>query len=144
MKKLIFWGIQLTWGVVENFLGLLLFLVLVIFKQKPKRFHQMVYFEIGNFGGGFNCGFVGVVSKNPSDYILRHEHGHFIQNTFFGPLETLIQLASLIRFWYRKYLIKFKGKKYSDLPDYDSIWFEGQATKFGYKYLVIGGIKNEN
>lgn len=135
MKKLIFWGIQLTWGIVENFLGLLLFIVLILCKLKPKRFHQMVYFEIGNFGGGFNCGFVAVVSRNPSEYILRHEHGHFIQNTFFGVFEAFIQIASLIRFWYRRYLINFRGKKHSELPDYYSIWFEKQASYFGYKYL---------
>lgn len=135
MKKILFWLIQLTWGIFENLLGLLLFIILIVMGKKPKRFHQMIYFEMNNVGGGFNCGFVAVVSKNPSEYILRHEHGHFIQNTFFGVFETFIQIASFIRYWYRKYLINFRGKKYSDLPKYDSIWFEGQATKFGYKYL---------
>lgn len=134
MKKLIFWLLQLTWGILDNLLGLMIYLALRLF-QKPKRFHQMLYFEMGQNWGGFNCGFVGVVNKNPSEYILRHEHGHFVQNAFFGPFEMLIQIASLNRFWYRKYLIKFKGKKNSDLPDYDSIWFESQATYFGYKYL---------
>lgn len=114
----------------------MLFIVLIIVGKKPKRFHQMIYFEIGdNWCGGFNCGWVAVVHKNPSEYILRHEHGHFIQNTFFGVFELVIQIMSIIRYWYRKIKKKKEGKKYNYLTEYDGIWFERQATDFGYKYL---------
>ena len=131
--KFLFWLLQLTWGILDNILGALIFLVLVIFKQKPKRFHQMVYFEIGNYWGGFNCGFVAVVNKNPSEHLLKHEHGHFIQNMFFGPFEIFIQIASAIRYWYRE--LKYYRKGLRPTTTYDSIWFEGQATQLGYKYL---------
>ena len=29
---------------------------------------------------------------------------------------------------------KVDYEKYRQLPSYDSIWFEGQATEWGYKY----------
>lgn len=138
MKNVLFWFWQFTWGILDNLLGVIVFLILIL-KYKPKRFHKMIYFEIGGNWGGVNFGWVAIIGNyNGSSYkdrILRHEHGHFIQNLIFGPFEILIQAASAIRYWYREYLTSVKGKRYSDLPDYDSIWFEGQATKFGYKYL---------
>ena len=45
-----------------------------------------------------------------------------------------ISLASAVRYWYREYLTKIKKMKYSELPDYDDIWFEGTATYLGKHY----------
>jgi hypothetical protein len=45
-----------------------------------------------------------------------------------------ISLASAIRYWYREYLVRVKGKKYSELPDYDSAWYEGMATELGNQH----------
>jgi hypothetical protein len=45
-----------------------------------------------------------------------------------------ISIASAIRYWYREYLTRVKGMKYSELPDYDDIWFEGTATYLGKHY----------
>ena len=33
-----------------------------------------------------------------------------------------------------EYLTQIKGMKYSELPDYDDIWFEGTATYLGKHY----------
>lgn len=134
MKKVLFWTVQLTWGLLENIIGGLIFLVLFIAGYRPKRFAEMLYFEVGENLGGFNMGFVAVVNKDVSVHTLHHEHGHFIQTFFFGPFTLLIQLASAIRYWYRRYIQKTNPEKYRTLPDYDSIWFEGQATGLGYKY----------
>lgn len=129
MKNILFWLVELTWGLLDNFLGLLIFLCLIPFKR-PKRFHKMLYFEVGGaYWGGFNCGFTAVVNKNPSSSLLKHEHGHFYQTLMFGPLEPLIQLISAIRYWYRRLTPNKEHKPY------DSIWFEGQATRLGEKYI---------
>lgn len=40
-----------------------------------------------------------------------------------------------IRYWYRELIIRSGKKKYSDLPDYDAIWFEGWATRLGEKHF---------
>lgn len=134
MKKVLFWTIQLTWGLITNIIGGLIFLVLFIAGYRPKRFAEMLYFEVGENWGGFNCGFVTVVCKKHSVHTIHHEHGHFIQNFYFGPFMILIQLASIIRYWYRVYIQKTNPEKYATLPEYDAIWFEGQASGLGYKY----------
>ena len=131
MKKFIFWLIQLTWGIITNIIGLLISTVLILTGNKPNKFHQTIYFEIGKNWGGFNMGFCTVVSKNPSKDLLQHEHGHFIQNFYFGPFMIFIQIASASRYWIRRWQRK-KGKT---LKPYDSIWFEGQATKLGEKLV---------
>ena len=41
----------------------------------------------------------------------------------------VICIPSAARYWYREYLWHFNKEKYRKLPPYDSIWFEGQATK---------------
>ena len=48
----------------------------------------------------------------------------------------VITIPSVIRYWYRNWALA-QGKK---LPDYDAIWFEGQATKWGKKYIVTDRI----
>lgn len=142
MKKVLlltfFWAMQLTWGFIENFFGALIFLAMVCTGHKPKKFHQMIYFEAGkNLGwGGFNMGFVAIVNKFSSERLLRHEHGHFIQNFFFGPLNLPLQLASAIRYWYRQYLRKYKYSKWLELPEYDAWWYEGMATSLGNEYFL--------
>ena len=133
-EKILFWVVQLTWGLLDNILGGLIYLVLCIAGKKPKRFAEMLYFEVGKGWGGFNAGFVAVVSKDCSVRTLHHEHGHFIQNFYFGPFMIFIQIASAIRYWYRLLVKKIDTVKYSKLPEYDSIWFEGQASSLGYKY----------
>jgi hypothetical protein len=134
MKKVIFWAVQLTWGLLTNILGGLIFLVLYASGHRPRRFAEMLYFEVGEDWGGFNAGFVSVVCKNHSVHTLHHEHGHFIQNFFFGPFMIFIQIASAIRYWYRIYIGKTNPEKCMNLPHYDAIWFEGQASALGYKY----------
>ena len=41
----------------------------------------------------------------------------------------------MIRYWYRELIVRSGKKKYSELPDYDSIWFEGWATRLGEKHF---------
>lgn len=47
----------------------------------------------------------------------------------------VICIPSATRYWYREYLWKTDKAKYKTLPDYDEIWFEGQATKWGETYV---------
>lgn len=137
MKKILFWFLQFTWGSIMNAIGLIAFIILIILGHKPRRFHKTIYFIIGSNWGGVNLGFCTIISRTSGESTLRHEHGHFIQNAIYGVLfPFLVAIPSFIRYWYREYLVSVKKKKYSDLPPYDSIWFEAQATDFGYKYLI--------
>ena len=136
MSKTMFWVLSWTWGFIMTFIGSLVFVALRITGHKAKRNQYGYYFEIGENWGGAEIGPFAIVNKNPSQSILNHEFGHSLQNCYLGPYMPFISLASAARYWWREYLIRVKKKKYSDLPAYDDIWFEGTATYLGnhYKY----------
>lgn len=147
LKKALFWILQLTWGILYNIVGLFVLLALVIAGHKPKRFGQQLYFVIGKSWGGVEFGFVTVVCNtsmgHPSTDTLVHEHGHFIQNMFYGPFTIFLGIASAARYWYRRY-VQYRNKKYlqnnqpekyKKLKPYNAFWYEKQADDLGYKYL---------
>ena len=131
MSKTLFWTLSWTWGIIVTLIGSLIFAVLTSFGYKPFRNIYGYAIEIGEGWGGLEMGPFCLVSKNPSQHTLNHEFGHGIQNCFFGPFMLFISLTSAIRYWYREYQIRVLKKSYKDLPDYDSIWFEGDATHLG-------------
>ena len=55
----------------------------------------------------------------------------------------VISIPSAIRYWYREIIYRTNRTKYSKLPPYDSIWFEGQATSLGINYYYTE-LKNTN
>jgi len=133
LKGLVFWLLSLTWGIVMTTVGLVIALALMITGHKPKRFHHYIWFEVKSIGGG--CSLGGVILTGPTPYLstLRHEAGHGIQNIIFGPIHVFISIHSFIRcMYYNKHI---KNNTAYKLKPYDSIWFEGQATKLGNKYF---------
>lgn len=48
----------------------------------------------------------------------------------------VISIPSAIRYWYREILSRVDFQKYKQLPDYDAIWFEGQATRWGSDFVA--------
>ena len=147
LKKALFWILQLTWGILMNVVGLFALVGLSIAGFRPKRFGQQLYFVVGKGWGGVSLGFVTVVGNTslgyPSTDTLVHEHGHFIQNIFYGPFMVILSLCSAARYWYREYIMyrnrqyvqNNQPEKYKKLKPYDSWWFEGQATNLGYEYV---------
>lgn len=132
----LFYILSWTWGFIESFIGLVIILPLLITKQTyvykgrlcgkfPKCFGLGWGFEMGCFFFTSND-----VSINPysSTYLKTHEYGHTVQNVIFGPLMLfIVSIPSAIRYWYR--LCRIKKDKY--VNDYESVWFEKQATRFG-------------
>ena len=144
INKFLYLFLSFTWGLTLTLVGCIVSIVLMIAGYKPKRFLYGWYFEMNTNGSAFNMGPVSIVPNNPSKYILSHEFGHSIQNCFFGQFMIfLVVIPSVIRFWYREYLVRVKNHQYRYLPDYDSIWFEGMATKLGEKYFEYLGDNNE-
>jgi hypothetical protein len=136
---LIFYILSFTWGLLWTLIGLIVFLFIRVFFYEKIKVRVIagclaVTFLHKRFGG-INLGIVYFVDKNDMIHTHLHELGHSLQNAYFGPLFIpLIAIPSGIRYQYRKYL---KKKKINvKLPSYDSIWFEGQATKLGYKYFL--------
>lgn len=135
-NNILFYLLSFTWGLPLTLIGCIVGVVLLILGYKPKKYGYCYYFEVGENWGGLELGMVFIANKNPSNYIKLHELGHGIQNCFLGPLMPFIVcIPSAVRYWYREWLVCSGRKKYSELPNYDTVWFESQATKLGEKYM---------
>lgn len=134
MSKQMFWLLSWTWGIVMTAIGSLVALCLIIVGYRPQRNQYGWAFVIGKNWGGVEMGPFAIVNENPSQYTLDHEFGHSLQNCYIGPLMLFISLASMARYWWREYLVQIKKKKYSELSNYDDIWFEGTASYLGKHY----------
>lgn len=130
MNKFEFYLLSFTWGLPLTIVGCVVALFLMLAGLKPKRWGYCWYFEIGEKWGGLELGVVFITNKHPSKHLRNHEYGHGIQNCYYGFLMPfLVCIPSAIRYWHREY-IQYKNPK-KELPPYDSIWFERQATSLG-------------
>ena len=137
ISKPLFYVLSWTWGIVLNLIGHLVALVLLIAGYRPCRIGTCMCFKVGKNWGGASIGSVIICGEDSfTGNILSHEIGHSVQNCIFGPLcIILVTIPSAIRYQYRNFLIRSGKKTSKELPPYDSIWFEGQATKWGKKTL---------
>ena len=122
-----------TWGLPVNIAGAVAAAGLLATGHKPERFGNCINFTVGKNWGGGSMGVFMITCKNASQRLKEHEHGHSIQNCFYGPLMPIINLRSSSRYLYRACIQLLKPNK--TLPPYDSIWFEGEATELGRTYM---------
>lgn len=137
-RRIMFYIISWTWGIIPSLIGSIIILCLLPFKR-VRVYHGRLYGIIGKNWGGleFGCFFIVCKTAQHSDHLRCHECGHGLQNCLWGPLFPLvITIPSAIRYWYHRWALS-KGKT---VPDYDSIWFEGQATEWGKKYVLTDKI----
>jgi hypothetical protein len=135
-NKYLFYFLSFTWGLPMTLIGCIVAAVLLVLGYKPKKWGYCYYFEVGENWGGLELGVFFLVDKASSKHTKSHEHGHGFQNCWFGPLMPfVVSIPSAIRYWYREYLVRSGKKKYSELPDYDSVWYEGQASKLGNRFI---------
>ena len=136
--KILYYILSFTWGLPMTLLGVFVALGLLIIGYKPKRYGGCWHFEVGKGWGGLNIGLIIITSQNPSDHTLAHEHGHSVQNCCLGPvMPFLVAIPSATRYWYREWLVRSGRKKYAELPDYYSVWYEGTATILGNKVINL-------
>ena len=131
MTRKQFYFLSFTWGFILSIIG---FIVIEICKilHIPVVENGYGYRAIyGKGWGGFSMGPFCITSEDCEEKTIAHEFGHGLQNCYFGPFMIIITLWSICRYWYRSFL-RACGK---DLPAYDSIWFEGNATDLGKYYL---------
>lgn len=122
-----------TWGLPVTLGGAIVAAGLLITGHRPERFGNCINFKVGKNWGGGSMGIFMLTCRNASERLKEHEHGHSIQNCFYGPLMPLVNLQSSTRFLFRKtigYLMPWKS-----LPDYDNVWFEHQATVLGRAFM---------
>lgn len=141
-NPLIFKILTYTWGLLGVILGYLVLLFCLPFgKLMSVRFSGKKYFFFNKeTHWGFSIGTIIFSGKNPQRTLLEHEVGHCYHNAIFGPLIfPLIAIPSLLRFWYRRIIVKLRVKKINELNSYYSVWFEGTASTIGaYDYVVHG------
>lgn len=125
-----------TWGIIMTLIGYMVRLVLLSMGVKGRKEGFARLYKVGKGWGGVSLGTTIIVACDCDDKdIVGHEQGHGIQNAFFGVLfPFLIAIPSAIRYWYREIVRRRDRVAYALLPQYDSIWFEGQATLIGMIY----------
>lgn len=143
------WLMRLTWGILDSLIGLFIFLFFLI--RFGKKLHigyvaHCIVVEVPHTPAETGWGLEGgifIFSNTNSiwnrGYLLYHEWGHCIPQTLVcGPLHPfIVGLPSVIRFWWREHQYK-KGK---ELSPYDSVWFEGTATKWGTSWFTKGAAR---
>lgn len=140
LKRIIFYFMSFSWGIIMSTIGLILILILALFR-KVHIFHGRLYAVVGKDWGGVGLGCFFLCDKNckDSNYLRAHECGHTIQNCIFGPFAIfLIFIPSVIRYWYRK--LKYSRNKIAPKTGYYDIWFEKQASDWGNKYILTDKI----
>ena len=145
MKKvllaILFWFLSLTWGLLMTLIGLLVTAFAIIFlKGKVHRNGFSYIVEVGGNWGGLNLGAVslcgGYTTTCPDEewfqHTRKHEFGHGLQNCILGPLfPLLVAIPSAIRYHYQN----CRSRKGLPNKEYDAIWFEGTATKYGTRAI---------
>lgn len=131
--KFFYYLIQWTWGIIQNIIGGLICLGMIILGHKPERQRNAICIEAKwRWGASFNMGMFIFLGKGCRSSIP-HEYGHSIQGLIWGPLWWIvIAIPSAARCGLRDLYYKYRyPKTRKALPPYDSIWFEGQATNWG-------------
>ena len=154
--SIMFWVVSCTWGAIMTTIGALatvgLNLVKIIGKWFGKEFKIKTHkngctfiTEVGGNWGGVElgafalCGNYSESHKGWFEHTRKHEFGHAVQHLYMGPLFIfIVAIPSATRYWYQVIMQK-KGKTFP-YGWYDSIWFEGGATKTGKK--IINWLEN--
>ena len=139
LKRIGFYFLSFTWGILMSLVGLIAIAILAPFKR-VHVYHGRLYGTVGNGWGGLELGCFFLCGEDCQiEYLLAHESGHGLQNIIWGPFVIfVIFIPSCIRYWYRE--LKYERKGMVPPTDYDAIWFEGQATKWGFKYVATNKI----
>ena len=158
MKKILlgigYWFLQLTWGVLMTFVGLVVTLFILIFLNKKAHFHKNGFswiIEIGDNWGGIELGPMAICGSYAQkdgpcynikwfEHTRRHEFGHTIQNIILGPFYLfVVAIPSVCRYWYSIYAKK-KGIHLTDSWYDCKAWFEYTASSWGTK--IINKLEN--
>jgi len=129
--------LQLTWGIVQNIVGLLAFIILTIIKPNRKRFYY--HGAIGShwkFKFSMGLGmfiFFGHHDQNEEKQsgVLVHEYGHTIQSIILGPLFLfVIGIPSCVWAFTPCFVKSRKEGKHTYFDFYPESWanYEGERV----------------
>ncbi len=134
MNKPIFYLLSFTWGLPTTLAGCIAAAGLRLTGHRSKPWGYCRYFEYGgDRWGGMSLGIFFFKDRSDSTHIKNHEHGHAVQNCYFGPLMPfLVAVPSFTRYHYREYCARHHRPPKTS---YDAVWFEAQATRMGTKLV---------
>ena len=90
LKTILFYVLSCTWGIILTFIGVLIAAALLIVGYKPYKFHNYVYFRVGDHWGGFEMGPFFLLDNQCGLPSKQHEAGHGIQNAILGPFMPFV------------------------------------------------------
>lgn len=136
MKKLLlipFYIIQFTWGILQNFLGLIIFIKM--YDCTKEYYHgSIITYHKGSWGGVSLGIFVFINGSREDDWKAKtkvHEYGHTIQSLILGPLYLfIIGIPSTIWCKRQKY-IKYREK---NNISYFALYTEKWANILGERF----------
>ncbi len=139
MKKIVFCVLQFTYGIIQNIVGLVVFIWYR--KERHEKFFEgiVTFVDADNLSwGGISLGcFIFINAKrevNTINKTIVHEYGHTIQSALLGPLYFLvIGLPSFI--WCNS--SRFKKMRQDKNISYFSKFPENWANKLGERYTGL-------
>lgn len=146
MKKInlfLFYFLQLTWGIIQNIVGFLIYIALMIKDPNRPRLRFNGAFVIlwdSNYSASIGMFiFVGRVEFNYFARVVSHEYGHCIQSCILGPFYFLvIGLPSYI--WAHNK--RFIRNRYKGNYLYSDFYCEKWANRLGKKYTGLEPINH--
>jgi len=118
MTKLLFILLQLTWGLPQNMLGLLLF---CLFVRRPHCIRRCAVVTRWRLSSSLSMGLFIFLSEKADKTVFVHEYGHTVQSALLGPLFLpLVGVSSSL--WAARYrrLVRrgcWNGYYYAFLPE---------------------------
>ena len=131
LRLTLFYFIQLTWGVIQNVLGFLIWLYVLLTGPKEKRrfFHGGLLTR-WNLPSSMSMG-IFLFMGTDDMHVVVHEYGHTIQSMILGPFYLpLIGLPSLI--WANS--PRYISRRRAGRCRYSSFYPERWANYLGRKY----------
>jgi len=127
----LYYFVQLTWGIIQNILGFLIWLTLSLIDPKTNRFiFNGAIVTRWKLKTSSSIG-IFIFLGQDDDRVLVHEYGHTIQSCILGPLYLIVVgIPSFI--WCNMPLVK-KIRRNRSLR-YSSFYSEKWANYLGKKY----------
>ncbi len=134
--RILYWILQLSWGLVQNLAGFFVWAFLML--KNPKRpvrgFHGAV---LTQWSRPYSCGlgafiFFGHKRSREANEVLVHEYGHTLQSALLGPFFLLIVgLPSFL--W--AFLPRCERLRREKHRPYAAFFCESWASRWGEKLL---------
>ena len=138
LKRILFTILQCTWGIIQTFLGAVIFIKL---RKYPHMRYRGCVDTRWNISSGLSLGlfiFTPGEEDEDSQKIRVHEYGHCIQSIVLGPFYMLLGIISIV--WARHpYFERIRREK--NLP-YTACFVEAWASRWGEAFTGESAIWN--